>query len=168
MTVRVLLLIILSCAIWNSAAAAQSPAAGEAAQPLAIAGGAPKQEMKLNAKPDMAIAMRNIRAGDIIAENDLAGADGVSPAPEGMVGLQATRSIYKGRPVLASVLRQPIMVSRNAVVAMEYRRGGLIIRTEGRALNEGGIGERVRVMNLGSRQTVSAQIVGPGEVRVGG
>ncbi|MEO1014248.1 MAG: flagellar basal body P-ring formation chaperone FlgA [Pseudomonadota bacterium] len=118
--------------------------------------------------PSKAIATRNIRAGDVIGEGDLVAADGFGAPPPGMIGLQATRSVYKGGVVPASALRPPIMVTRNSIVAMEYRNGGLVIRTEGRALSEGANGDLVRVMNLGSRQTISARIVGPGQVRVGG
>jgi flagella basal body P-ring formation protein FlgA len=50
------------------------------------------------------------------------------------------------------------LVRRNAVVTMLYSAGGLAIRTEGRALDAGGEGERVRVMNLSSRQAVPAVV----------
>ncbi|MBI1393848.1 MAG: flagellar basal body P-ring formation protein FlgA [Alphaproteobacteria bacterium] len=114
------------------------------------------------------VATRSLQAGDIIADGDLAPADGYGVPSEDFYGLQVRRNIYQGSIVNRLALQEPIMVRRNAIVEMLYRRGELIIKTEGRALDEGATGERVRVMNIESRQTVTAFVIGAGQVEVGG
>ena len=58
------------------------------------------------------------------------------------------------------------LVDRNEIVALSFKSGGLAILTEGRALARGGVGDRIRVMNLASRTTVTGTITRPGEVEV--
>jgi flagellar basal body P-ring formation protein FlgA len=61
----------------------------------------------------------------------------------------------------------PSIVRRNDIVPIVYSRGTLSITTEGRVLDDGAAGDRVRVMNLGSRQTVFGIIDANGAVQVG-
>lgn len=86
--------------------------------------------------------------------------------PEDVIGLSARATLYAGRPIRAQDLGPPIVVERNSFVTLEFRRGGLSLRTEGRALDEGGVGDRVRVMNLESRRTVFGVVTAPGVVEV--
>jgi flagella basal body P-ring formation protein FlgA len=60
--------------------------------------------------------------------------------------------------------RPAMLVERNAIVTMEYRKGALTILAEGRALGAGGLNDRVRVMNMSSRVTIDARVVGAGRV----
>ena len=116
------------------------------------------------------VAARTLPAGTVLAEEDLAAKDDASGASQQMselVGLETRRAIYAGRPVSAADLGPPTLVRRNDVVLMLYSRGGLGIRTEGRALDSGGAGEVVRVMNLSSRQPVRAVVTGVNRVEVG-
>lgn len=115
-------------------------------------------------------AVRTLPAGTMIAAADLvlpeaAGAE-LRNRAEALVGLETRRAIYAGRPVDPSDLGPPVLVRRNSLVTMIYRHGGLGIRGEGRALDSGGQGETVRVMNIGSRRTVSAQVVAAATVEV--
>ena len=47
-----------------------------------------------------------------------------------------------------------------------FLKGGLTIRTEGRALERAGIGETIRVMNAASRATVNARLAKDGAAYV--
>jgi flagellar basal body P-ring formation protein FlgA len=51
-------------------------------------------------------------------------------------------------------------------VPLVFRRGGLEIRAEGRALGRGGEGDSIRIMNLASRSTVTGWVTDSGEVHV--
>lgn len=127
---------------------------------LALAAPAPAQEV---------VAARTLRAGTILAEHDLrAGGSGAGAAGRiaEFIGLETRRAIYKGRPVVEADLGPPTLVHRNDVVVMTFTDGGLGIRTEGRALDSGGAGEVVRVLNLNSRQPVRAVVAGTGRVEV--
>ncbi|WP_340425144.1 flagellar basal body P-ring formation chaperone FlgA [Yoonia sp. GPGPB17] len=50
------------------------------------------------------------------------------------------------------------VVERNQIVPLLFEKNGLIISTDGRALGRAGPGDTIRVMNIGSRTTVSATI----------
>ncbi len=66
----------------------------------------------------------------------------------------------------ATVRAAPPTIARNALVMMEYRRGGLAITAAGRALGAGNEGTVIRVMNLDTRTTVFGTIVASGRVRI--
>ena len=119
------------------------------------------------------VAARTLRAGTILAAEDLRPAGDVPVAQERiseqiseLIGLETRRAIYAGRSVSPADLGPPTLVRRNEVVVMLYAEGGLGIRTEGRALDSGGAGEVVRVMNLSSRQPVQAIVTGVNRVEV--
>lgn len=115
--------------------------------------------------------VRAIRSQTVLAAEDLALAEAAVPGGvasiEAAVGQEARVALYPGRPILASQLRSPALVERNAVVRMSYSSGPLEIVTDGRALDRAGAGEPVRVMNLASKQTVTGTVEPDGSVRVG-
>ena len=117
------------------------------------------------------VATRTIRAKTLIAPEDLALVSAALPGalsdPAQAVGLEARVSIYAGKPVRAGDLGPPTLVERNQLVTLVYLSGGLAISTEGRALSRGSEGDEVRVMNLGSRNTVTGRIGPDGAVYVG-
>ena len=73
-----------------------------------------------------------------------------------------------GRPIAAGDLGPPAVVERNQIVTLRFRRGALLIEGEGKALDRGPEGARVRVMNLLSRVSVTGRVAGPNLVEVGG
>ncbi|KAF0137940.1 MAG: flagella basal body P-ring formation protein FlgA [Xanthobacteraceae bacterium] len=117
------------------------------------------------------VATRTIRAKALIAPEDLtlvsAELPGALSDPQVAVGQEARVSIYAGKPVRPGDLGPPTLIDRNQVVRLVYVTGGLAISTEGRALGRGSEGDEIRVMNLGSRNTVSGRIGPDGTVYVG-
>jgi len=116
------------------------------------------------------VAARPLRARTVVARADLTIEPGDTPGayddPAAVVGMEVRATIYAGQPVRPADLTPPAVIERNALVAMRYRHGRLQIQAEGRAMERAGVGERVRVMNLDSRATVTAEVVGPGVVEV--
>ncbi len=113
------------------------------------------------------VAARNIRAGSIILATDI-----VTPKDQtalrraaNIVGLEAIRTFYKGQPFNENDLRTPTLVERNAIVQMEYIKGPMTISAEGRALDQGSMGDRIRVMNLFSKRVVTAVVTGIDNVK---
>jgi len=84
-----------------------------------------------------------------------------------VVGLEARVTIYPGRALRQGDVGPPALVERNQVVTLRYAAGGLLIETEGRALDRAGAGDRLRVMNLSSRTTVTGRVTDTGIVEVG-
>jgi flagella basal body P-ring formation protein FlgA len=124
-----------------------------------------------SAMADSVVATRTIRAQSVIAAQDVAmvPADitGALTATDAAVGLEAKVTLFAGRPVRAADLAAPALIQRNQVVAVVYQVAGLTIRTDGRALERGGAGAVIKVMNLASHLTVQGAISPDGSVRVG-
>ena len=124
-----------------------------------------------SAMADSVVATRTIRAQSVIAAQDVAmvPADitGALTATEAAVGLEAKVTLFAGRPVRAADLAAPALIQRNQVVPVVYQVAGLTIRTDGRALERGGAGAVIKVMNLSSHLTVQGAISPDGSVRVG-
>lgn len=111
------------------------------------------------------IAARTLPAGTLITSGDLRAGDETAQGnsdPSQIVGQETRITIYEGRPIQASMLRPPRLVERNQIVRLLFQRGALHIATDARALDEGGAGDLVRVMNLASRTTVTARIAPDG------
>lgn len=121
------------------------------------------------AQAETVVAARTIRAQQILAPEDLrlVAGEGAVADPADVIGLEARRTLYAGRPVSFDDLGPPAIVERNEVVPLAYSRGGLQILSEGRALARGGVGEVIRVMNLASRTTIQGRITAEGLVIVG-
>jgi flagellar basal body P-ring formation protein FlgA len=133
---------------------------------IAVVNGA----LVLRAHADTLVATRMIRAAEILGPGDVApGSAFVAGAATEMlqvVGLEARVAIYPGRPVRLADLGPAAVVERNEIVSLLFRRGGLTIVTEGRALARGAIGDAVAVMNLSSRQSVQGVVRHPGLIEV--
>lgn len=127
--------------------------------------------MTVPALAESVVATRTIRALTVIGPEDLTIVEAALPGalsdPALAVGQEARVAIYAGRPVRAQYLGAPALVDRNQLVSLIFLSGGLAISTEGRALARGAEGEVIRVMNLGSRTTVSGRVGADGAIYVG-
>ncbi|MEM9756557.1 MAG: flagellar basal body P-ring formation chaperone FlgA [Pseudomonadota bacterium] len=123
------------------------------------------------AAADVVVAAGTIRSAQIIGPADVALADGdvigALTRLEDAIGLEARINIYPGRPVRPGDLQPPALVDRNDIVTLQFASGGLMILTDGRALDRASEGERLRVQNLSSRMIVTGTVIGPGLVAVG-
>ncbi|MCK8484503.1 flagellar basal body P-ring formation protein FlgA [Aliiroseovarius sp. S2029] len=119
---------------------------------------------------DTVVATRNIRANVIITAQDLklvpSDLPGGFQLPEDVVGQEARVVLYAGRPILVKDIGPPALVERNQIVTLAYVSGPLTIQAEGRSLGRAGIGDRVRVLNLSSRTTVTGSVLADGTVSV--
>jgi flagella basal body P-ring formation protein FlgA len=111
---------------------------------------------------DTLIAARTIPARSIIGPEDILVRDidvlGALETPALAIGQEARVALYAGRPIRAADVGAPAVVERNQIITLIYRHGVIVIPTEGRALDRAGPGDRIRVMNISSRTTVSAQV----------
>jgi len=111
-----------------------------------------------------------IRSRTIITSADIvvlaATVPGTFATPETVIGKEARVILYPGRPIRRTDVGPPTVIERNQIVALIYTNGTLSISTDGRALSRGGIGDRVRVMNLASKTTITGIIESPQTIRV--
>lgn len=128
--------------------------------------------MAAPATAETLVAARTIRAQSVLTAADLAVVQrtipGMLQSLEEAIGLEARVSLYSGRPIRPEDVGPPAIVDRNQIVTLVYRRAGLIIATDARALGRAGVGDVIRVINLASRSTVTGVVRGDGTVRVGG
>ncbi len=119
---------------------------------------------------DSVVPTKTIRANSTIGVADVT----VEPIQNGnafsrvddVIGQEARTTLYAGRPILFDDIGPPAVVARNEIVQLKYVSRGLTITTEGRSLQRGGIGDRIRIMNLESRATLFGQIEADGTVRI--
>lgn len=111
---------------------------------------------------DILVATHTIPAQSLIGPDDIEVQDidvpGAVTDLNQILGMEARIALYAGRPIRPGDVGFPAVVERNAIVALIYDTGGLVITTEGRALDRAGPGDVIRVMNVASRTTVSATI----------
>lgn len=123
------------------------------------------------ASAESVVATRTIRAKTLIGPEDVtlvsAELPGALTDPAFALGQEARVSIYAGKPLRPEDFGPPSLVERNQLVTLVYVSGGLAISAEGRALGRGAEGEKLRVMNLQSRNTVTGRIGPDGAVYVG-
>ena len=114
------------------------------------------------AMADTVVAARTIQAQTLIGPEDLVlqpvDVPGGTDDPQLLIGMEARTALYAGRAISPADVGFPAIVDRNQIVPLVYSMGGLTISTEGRALGRAGVGEVIRIMNLTSRATVTAQI----------
>ncbi len=119
---------------------------------------------------DIVVPARTIRAKEVILADDLVikptNIAGALSDPWTVVGQEARVALYPGRPIRPGDIGPPAIVQRNDTVLLIFALGGLEIVAEGRALGRGAAGERVRVMNTGSRMTVHGTIRPDGTIEV--
>lgn len=118
------------------------------------------------------VPSRTIRSQSIIYYDDLSLQTGTIPGtvsdPAKIIGLEARVTLYAGRPIRVGDVGPAALVERNAIIPILYVNGGLRLSAEGRALGRGAVGDRIRVMNLSSRTTVSGTIQSDGTILVSG
>lgn len=123
-----------------------------------------------NTLADSVVPTRTIRANAIITDLDVTMKAGLTKngfdRALDVIGQEAKTTLYAGRPILFDDIGPPALVTRNQIVSLRFETAGLLITTEGRSLERGGIGDRVRIMNMDSRATLFGQIQADGSVHV--
>lgn len=117
------------------------------------------------------VAARVLRAQTVIGREDLAlregdTTDAISSLEEA-IGKQTRVTLYAGQPLRPADLTLAKLVDRNELIVLLFRRGNLTITAEGRALSPGAEGDTIRVMNTGSKTTVTATLDANGTAIVG-
>ena len=126
--------------------------------------------MPVAAHAEMVVSNRTIRAKEIISATDLdmkaTNASGAITNPQDLIGQEARVALYPGRPIRDGDVGPPAIVDRNDLVVLVFDRRPLSITAEGRALGRGAVGDRIRVMNLSSRTTVTGHVRPDGQIEV--
>ena len=123
---------------------------------------------------DLPVLTHRLPAGSVLQPGDLRIARVRADALPGetvrntadAVGLALKRLTVAGQLLSTADLMRPVMVQKGARVMMQLFTPGLALTGQGVALDAGGIGERIRVLNPNSRAVLEVEVIGPDRVRV--
>lgn len=114
------------------------------------------------------------RKGDIISASDIAWVDlpernvtkdTLLDADE-IIGKTPQRVLTSGRIIRSNEVADPQLVSRGDDVTILYKSGGMILSAKGKSMQNGSEGDLIRVTNLSSARSMSAQVTGDRVVTV--
>lgn len=125
---------------------------------------------------EIPVPVRAVNRGDVIGPHDLRWQvirtnqvqAGILTTPGEMVGMAATRSLRPGDMIRVRDVERPVLVSRGSLVTMSLRTAFMTLSAQGRALENGSVGDVVRVRNLRSNQTVLGTVTADGSIIVDG
>lgn len=83
-----------------------------------------------------------------------------------IIGKTPTRMLAPNRPIKASELQVPPVVNRQSSVHLSYKSAHITIAAVGTALQSGAVGDKIRVRNDSSGNTVEGIVTAPGQVQV--
>lgn len=75
-----------------------------------------------------------------------------------LAGMIATRTLLPGRAIAPDMLRVPFVVEQGATITVSLEEGPLVIAMEAIALQDGAIGDTIRVRNGQNGRTVCAVV----------
>jgi flagellar basal body P-ring formation protein FlgA len=120
------------------------------------------------------VPVRRMSAGEIISEADLQVVDLPHSQvaafalldDEKLLGMEVSRVLAQGRPVMEQSVRPPLIIDRGDKVEIRYRNGPMSLSAPGKALNDASKDEELRVVNLISNKTVIALALEEGIVEI--
>ena len=71
-----------------------------------------------------------------------------------------------GNAIDSGDVQTQVMVAKGKIVTLTFSKGGIMLSTKGKALENGGLGDTVRVMNAQSKNIVEGTVTAPETVFV--
>lgn len=113
-----------------------------------------------------------LQRGDLIGKNDIVvekrnitqDFGGIITEVDDLIGMEARRNLQAGTPLRFADLLSPVLVERGQTVSIVSGGGGLRVSMQGKALANGGAGDRVMVANLTSGTRVEGVVAADGSV----
>lgn len=123
---------------------------------------------------DVPVLRRRVLPGDVVTTADIAWAHiprvaaggNIIQSPDDAIGLSARRSIQPNLPIKTADLGEPVLVQKGNEMLISLEIPGMSLSARGTALDAGGRGDRIRVLNEYNRTVVDAIITSPGQARV--
>jgi flagella basal body P-ring formation protein FlgA len=124
---------------------------------------------------DAIVPVRTIARGEIVRAQDLT----VERRPKAevtgdvigtnveAVGRAAGQALRPGLPVRRTDLVKPDLIRRDDSVTLVYEAPGIMLTTRGKAIESGGEGDVVKVLNAQTNRILQGVVTGPGRVDIG-
>lgn len=114
---------------------------------------------------------RSVPRGAMLTAEDLTlasagarGPDGIFTNPADVIGRRTKAAIGEGRPVLLRQLEPVWLIAKGNPVVLVATAGGLAVSAPAEALEDGGMGDVIRVLNLSSQREIKAVVTGKNSV----
>jgi len=126
--------------------------------------------------PQVLVPTANLPKGHIVRPDDVSWRQQPADKPgqsfvdreELVVGQETQRTLRAGEPIAMIDVRGVPLVRRGDIVSVVARNQGIVVRTDGKAMTDGGLGQAIKVLSLDGRRELSARVTGYHEVAVGG
>jgi len=127
---------------------------------------------KINAYAPIAVAAKAISKGSVVRANDIRFvrqnlsllSQGFYTQPEEIIGLSARRHIANNAPITPQMMLPADLINKGESIIIEAKKGALVVRTQGLALENGHQGQQIRVLNERSQKEIRARVVRRGVV----
>lgn len=120
------------------------------------------------------VASRTLKKGDILTKEDVRfSKHDLSKLPYGYfdnsddgIGMELKRRIVSGAVITPSMLKKQQVVKRGQKITIIAESGRMQVRMLGEALDNGAVGDRIKLINLKSRRKLEGVITSSSEVKV--
>ena len=120
------------------------------------------------------VLSRRVIPGDVIGPGDIDWLDvradqttsDTAATDAQLIGMTPRRGVSTNQPVRLRDLQSPRMIDKGALVTITLSTPSMTLTTQGKALQDGGKGEVIRVVNTQSNRIVEATVAGPNVVAV--
>jgi flagella basal body P-ring formation protein FlgA len=82
------------------------------------------------------------------------------------LGQSVRHDLPPGQPLTGADISRPVLVARGSAVTMRLEADGMSLSAQGVALEDGGLGDTVRIQNPSSKAILRATVTASGEARV--
>ncbi|MGD9156956.1 MAG: flagellar basal body P-ring formation chaperone FlgA [Desulfobacteraceae bacterium] len=121
---------------------------------------------KISVIREVVKAARDIRSGEIISAGDITlvsekmkySKRGIVTSKKDVTGKRATRRIQADQMIKAGMFEVPPAVEKGDRVIIKAENNQLLITASGKALEEGCVGDQIRVMNISSGREIIATV----------
>lgn len=83
---------------------------------------------------------------------------------EAIIGREVKRNVGQGLPFLTASLDAPTLVRRGDQVDLQSQAGSIVVSTNGTAMTDGRLGQKIRIRNNQSDRIVTGTVVASGKV----
>ena len=155
-----------------------NPAQGRFAAELVVADTRPTVRLPVSGRAygvvQVPVLARRIAPGDVIGPGDvdwqdvradLTGSD-IAATDAQLIGMTPRRGVPVSQPVRLRDLQSPRVVDKGSLVTITLATENLTLSAQGKALQDGGKGDVIRVVNTQSNRIVEATVAGPNTVAV--
>lgn len=120
------------------------------------------------------VLRNSLKSGDIIGAMDIDWIDlaetkipnGAARTEKDLIDMTPRRVIAAGKPVTLNELSPPQMVERGEAVTLVFEAGAMTLTAKGKALQNGAIGDTVRVANTDSNKNLQGVVTAHQEITI--